>query len=574
MHVLPTLLLLFVLAAPVFAWPLGDTLTVIQRPILSIPTILAAGESLDVECAAPAGTGDWEIALHRKPRGFPLERPEVEYDGESGLWRLRVRVPEEMPEELYDLVVTASGVPDDTARHAVKVLHEYPDEWVFAQVTDTHLPGHTFSRDQGWDTDSTEEADFREVIRDLNLIRPQFLLLTGDFVNEGELEDYREHRVYSRAKRLLHELEVPVYLVAGNHDVGGWVDTPPPAGTARRDWWRFFGWRRLGDAASDVRTQDYFFDFGGIRFIGLESYDNYDRWLMQIYGEDSFRRQQLEFLRDAIDGAPEGARRVLFYHYDFSGQVTNPGAWGVDMILYGHIHRDDGSIHDPIPVLATRSCCDGNRSYRIVAVKEGNPSARTTVGAGRSGQNLAVRYDRPNDGRAHENAATLTNRFSMPLPHAEITFLAAPEGAPYDARGGEVARVFDADTAMVVVVRAPVRGSDSVTVEILSGTAGPSPSEPPETPGALVLRGNAPNPFNGITKIRFDLPRSGDVEVRLYDVKGRSLFPVARGPFPEGPSAVPWDGHAPSGVRVPSGVYFVKVLFEGEERTGRIVYLR
>ena len=32
------------------------------------------------------------------------------------------------------------------------------------------------------------------------------------------------------------EFQIPVYLTAGNHDIGGWVATPPPAGTARRDW--------------------------------------------------------------------------------------------------------------------------------------------------------------------------------------------------------------------------------------------------------------------------------------------------------------------------------------------------
>lgn len=573
MRVGSLLICALVVAAPVFAWPLGDTLTVIQRPILGVPTILAAGETLEVECEAPPSTGKWSVSLFRKPLAFELDVTGATYDADADLWRLRAAVPFDQPEELYDLVVTGTGVDPDTARHAVKVLDEYPDEWVFAQVTDTHLPGHTFSPGRGWDTDSTEERDFREVIDDLNLIAPEFLLLTGDLINEGELEDHQEYRVYSRAKRLLQELDMPVFLVAGNHDIGGWVDTPPPAGTARRDWWRFFGWKRLGDPDADVRTQDYFFDFGGVRFIGLEAYDNYDHYQTNIYGNESFRRQQLEFLRAAVDGAAEDVEKVLFCHMDFSRQLTNVGAWDLDLMLYGHIHRDDGSVNDPIPVLATESCCDGNRAYRIVKVKSGVVKPRETLHAGPDGRKVTVVFDRPNDGTAVDNGAKLSSGQDQPLDEAEIRFVVAKEGAPYGASGGVVDRVFDADTALVVVVRAPVEPHSTVRVALTAGHAAPSPPPPPP-PTSIVYLGNAPNPFNGVTDVRFEIPREGRVEVRLYDIKGRYLFPIARGLFPEGESSVPWDGTAPSGVRVPAGVYFVKVLFEDSSRTGRIVFLR
>ena len=56
-----------------------------------------------------------------------------------------------------------------------------------------------------------------------------------------KLEDYLGSRYYSRAQQLLREFQVPVYLTAGNHDLGGWDDTPPADGTARRDWWRTGG---------------------------------------------------------------------------------------------------------------------------------------------------------------------------------------------------------------------------------------------------------------------------------------------------------------------------------------------
>jgi 3',5'-cyclic AMP phosphodiesterase CpdA len=88
-------------------------------------------------------------------------------------------------------------------------------------------------------------ADLWSLIEDFEILNPEFVLLTGDVVNEGELEDYMGLRCYSRAKNIISEFSVPVYVGGGNHDLGGWDDTPPPDGTARRDWWRFFGWKHL-----------------------------------------------------------------------------------------------------------------------------------------------------------------------------------------------------------------------------------------------------------------------------------------------------------------------------------------
>ncbi|MFH1681680.1 MAG: metallophosphoesterase [Candidatus Eisenbacteria bacterium] len=300
------LLAVLSVVSPVFARPIGDTLTVIMRPILGLPAFCAAGETLDVVASAPPSAAGWSVELLRAPRAFPLAVSIASRDKVTQLWTLRVPVPSEVPEELYDLAVHATGGIADTTLRAVKVLAEYEDQWYFAQVTDTHLPGHKYYGSRGWEADSTEEADFRAVIDDLNLIAPEFVLLTGDFINEGELEDQNEYRAYSRAQRVLLELEVPVFLIAGNHDIGGWTTTPPPDGTARRNWWRFFGWPHLDDPPDGVTTQDYFFDYGPVRFVGLESYYNYDGWRRATYGSTSFRSHQLDFLRAAVAGRPRG----------------------------------------------------------------------------------------------------------------------------------------------------------------------------------------------------------------------------------------------------------------------------
>ena len=166
-------------------------------------------------------------------------------------------------------------------------------------------------------------VDFRAVIDDANIINPAFVLHTGDLVNEGELEDYLGWHVFSKAHRIMRELEVPVFVVAGNHDLGGWDSSPPSAGTSRRDWWSFFGWRYLADppAGDGIYTQNYAFDYGSAHFVGLEAYNNYDSWRYEIYGSDSFTNLQLAWLLNDLAVTPPDMAQILFYHIDFQWQL-------------------------------------------------------------------------------------------------------------------------------------------------------------------------------------------------------------------------------------------------------------
>ena len=47
------------------AIPIGDTLTVIQRPLINIPTILTVGDTLRIDCEASPGTSGWAAELLR-----------------------------------------------------------------------------------------------------------------------------------------------------------------------------------------------------------------------------------------------------------------------------------------------------------------------------------------------------------------------------------------------------------------------------------------------------------------------------------------------------------------------------
>ena len=210
-------------------YPLGDTLTIIQRPLLNIPVIAIPGDTIKIECEADSTTTEWSAKLIHQSKQIELDIVDVLYDPSLYHWMVSARVPHSFSVyELYDLIVIVDGNIIDTTKNAVRVVPEYKNEYYFIHITDTHLPTHLYYYEPGSESDTSEIQDLREVIKDINIINPEFVLLTGDFINEGELEDYLGRRYYSRSQRLLTELEKPVYLLAGNHDIGGWVATPMP----------------------------------------------------------------------------------------------------------------------------------------------------------------------------------------------------------------------------------------------------------------------------------------------------------------------------------------------------------
>ncbi|MBD3237774.1 MAG: T9SS type A sorting domain-containing protein [Candidatus Eisenbacteria bacterium] len=75
----------------------------------------------------------------------------------------------------------------------------------------------------------------------------------------------------------------------------------------------------------------------------------------------------------------------------------------------------------------------------------------------------------------------------------------------------------------------------------------------------FLLRQNEPNPFRGGTSIVFGLERAQPVELRVFDVDGRSVRSLVAGTRPAGLQAVHWDGRDARGRAVPAGVYYYRL---------------
>jgi hypothetical protein len=101
--------------------------------------------------------------------------------------------------------------------------------------------------------------------------------------------------------------------------------------------------------------------------------------------------------------------------------------------------------------------------------------------------------------------------------------------------------------------------------------------EPGDLPGAamIAILSLSPNPFNPSIEVSFEIKRSGQVDMEIYDVSGRRVRTVALGILGPGIHRSRWDGRNESGHTVRSGVYIVRLRGAGgESAAAKAVLLR
>jgi hypothetical protein len=96
----------------------------------------------------------------------------------------------------------------------------------------------------------------------------------------------------------------------------------------------------------------------------------------------------------------------------------------------------------------------------------------------------------------------------------------------------------------------------------------------PVLPGAVVLRQNYPNPFNPSTTIAFSISERSNVELSIYDLRGRRIRTLIRGEISPGDHTVVWDGTDERGGRIGSGSYFYRITTNGVVVTRRMVVVK
>jgi hypothetical protein len=88
-------------------------------------------------------------------------------------------------------------------------------------------------------------------------------------------------------------------------------------------------------------------------------------------------------------------------------------------------------------------------------------------------------------------------------------------------------------------------------------------------PKEYALSQNYPNPFNPSTKIRFALPKSGNVTLKVFDVTGRVVATLVNGNLQAGEFEYTLDGS-----NLSSGIYFYRIQADGFSSVRQMILVK
>ena len=106
-----------------------------------------------------------------------------------------------------------------------------------------------------------------------------------------------------------------------------------------------------------------------------------------------------------------------------------------------------------------------------------------------------------------------------------------------------------------------------------------TPIEPGQTtlPDKYELYQNFPNPFNPTTTISYQLAKSGDITLNIFNITGQEVQTLVSGFKQAGSYQISWDGKDSGGQTVASGAYFYQLTVQGEENltlTRKMMFLK
>lgn len=208
---------------------------------------------------------------------------------------------------------------------------------------------------------------YTEAVRQINQIKPDFVVITGDFVNNAR--DTLQINEFKRITACIEE-SIPVYLSPGNHDQA--------LNPSKQDF-EFY------DSMYGKNTDRFSFRRKNAHFIGFNSV---------IIKSDKSRKEekkQFRWLKKELKKAASSDPILLFTHYPFFIENFNEKEtysnqsmqqrvkyfklfekYGVDAIFAGHLHNNAESSYSKIRMITTSAAGKplGNvpSGYRLITI--------------------------------------------------------------------------------------------------------------------------------------------------------------------------------------------------------------
>ncbi|MDI3504673.1 MAG: hypothetical protein PWP64_1609 [Candidatus Cloacimonadota bacterium] len=102
----------------------------------------------------------------------------------------------------------------------------------------------------------------------------------------------------------------------------------------------------------------------------------------------------------------------------------------------------------------------------------------------------------------------------------------------------------------------------------------PSTATEDDFPTALMSLRNYPNPFNPTTNIELYIPKSGLVDVAIYNLKGQKIATLHHGQLAPGEHKFVWQGKDDKGQDSGSGIYLLKINANGESLSRKLSLIK
>ena len=94
------------------------------------------------------------------------------------------------------------------------------------------------------------------------------------------------------------------------------------------------------------------------------------------------------------------------------------------------------------------------------------------------------------------------------------------------------------------------------------------------SPLTFELYHNFPNPFNPTTTIKYDLPKTGNVILKIYNVIGQEIVKLVNETQTAGKKSIVWNGRDKFGKQLSSGVYIYRLEAGDYIKSRKMVLLK
>lgn len=303
---------------------------------------------------------------------------EIEEIYEDNEIQLTARIPENTPEELYNLtvIVENNGYFAKTEPRAVSVVDEIDGNFTFIHLTDFHIGDIRGFKENIRKTAGWKAA--KKCVEEINLIHPDFVIMTGDLVF-GQLYPFEYLIEYRNLYKILQKFDVPTYLCPGNHD--GYVQCGQDG---FKFWQEYFG------------PLYYSFDYGSTHWIMANSYDwpkvsRFGISYAVLNWGGYIGREQLKWIEEDLEKNRNKIKFLALHHNplwdtendsllknEYEGReelLSMIEKYNISAVFAGHVHYDNVTIKNRTIYITTTTASssidkeNGYWGYRIVEVR-------------------------------------------------------------------------------------------------------------------------------------------------------------------------------------------------------------